>query len=610
MTADQLRQKFITFFESKGHKRIPSASLVPENDPTVLFTTAGMHPLIPFLLGEPHPAGKRLVNVQRCIRTGDIDLVGDDTHLTFFEMLGNWSLGDSDAADGIGAGYWKEEAIQWSWEFLTKELKLDPTRLFVTCFAGDKDAPKDTESAEIWNRQPGFDQSHLGFLGKEDNWWGPAGQTGPCGPDTEMFYQVNTTEDDRPGNIDWPKGKYVEIWNDVFMQYNKTADGKFEPLKQKNVDTGMGVERTLTVLQTVNSVYETDLFSNDVAFLLDRSKEKNEKSIRIILDHFKAAVFLIADGIIPSNKEQGYVLRRLIRKWVREVMRVGIYFKSNENTNIDQVLLDRLVNKYSSTYPLLIEKKEEILSVISKEHNKFKRTLDNGLKILIKELHTLGIYGVGMYGKAQFGKGKFSGKVAFDLYQSYGFPRELIEDELGKIPINDDEWKAEEQKHQELSRSGGAQKFAGGLADHSTEVIRMHTATHLLHQALRDVLGDHVFQKGSNITKERLRFDFTHPTKMTDEEKQMVEQIVNEKIKAAIPVERKVLPLEEGRKLGAIGLFGEKYGETVSVYTIGDYSKEFCGGPHVTNTREIGTFKIKKEEAVSAGVRRIKAIVQ
>lgn len=582
MTANELRSKYLEFFKGKDHTVIPSASLIPQYFSTANFTTAGMHPLVPFLLGENHPAGKKLVNCQRCIRTGDIDLVGDDTHLTFFEMLGNWSFGD----------YWKKKAIEWSWEFLTgkKWLALDPKRIYVTCFAGDADAPKDEESASVWERV-GVPRERIAFLGKDDNWWGPVEQTGPCGPDTEMFYQVNTTEDERPNGADWPKGKYVEIWNDVFMQYNKTAEGKFEPLQQRNVDTGMGLERTLAVLEKVDSVFQTDVFRKMLETIRQDARTYSEKSARIIADHVKAAVFLIADGIIPSNKDQGYVLRRLIRKSIREAKRIGLPAAS----------LDDLVIKVGdiykgTTYPQLLVKTGGAptnLHVFAEERDKFLATIDKGLKMLQKETAS---------------KKTISAKVAFDVYQTYGFPKELIEEESGQH-IDEGEWEGAEKEHKNISRKGFEQKFKGGLADHSEMVVRMHTATHLLHQALKDVLGPHVAQKGSNITAERLRFDFVHPKKMTSEELGKVEDIVNQKVSEAIPVEKKILPLAEARKLGATGLFGEKYGETVSVYIIGNYSKEFCGGPHVQNTKEVGKFKILKEEAVSAGVRRIKAVV-
>ncbi len=604
MTADDLRKKYLDFFVSKGHAVIPSASLVPENDPTVLFTTAGMHPLVPFLLGEPHPAGKRLVNYQRCVRTGDIDLVGDDTHLTFFEMLGNWSLGDKASPDGIGeAGYFKKEAIEWSWEFLTskKWLGLDPAKLSVSVFAGDSDAPRDEESASVW-KSVGVPEDRLYYFSKEKNWWGPAGQTGPCGPDTEMFFDTGKPCTLRePGTCD-PScdcGRYVEIWNDVFMQYNKTAEGRFEPLKQKNVDTGMGLERTLAVLTGAGSIYETDLFSPFLKELKARSTAYNEGSARIIADHLRCAAFLICDGVLPSNKDQGYVLRRLIRKYVRECRKIGL-----QDFELDEQLMV-LTRLYGEAYPTLQSDSERIVGELQKEADKFSVTLSKGNKYLEKEVSKI------------TSSPKLSGQIAFDLYQTYGFPPEITFEILTKEKGVELEWymfdslyKDYLKQHQDRSRKGAEQKFAGGLADHSERVVRMHTATHLLHQALRDVLGDHVAQKGSNITSERLRFDFTHPSKVTSEELKKVEERVNEKVRDALIVTRKVIPLSEARKLGAIGLFGEKYGDTVSVYLIGDYSKEFCGGPHVKNTKEVGKFRILKEEAVSAGIRRIKAIVE
>ena len=610
MTANELRQKYIDFFKGKGHALIPSASLIPENDPTVLFTTAGMHPLVPFLLGESHPAGKRLVSCQRCIRTGDIDLVGDDTHLTFFEMLGNWSLGD----------YWKKEAIEWSWEFLTSKqwLGLDPSRLFITCFAGDTDAPKDDESADIW-RSVGVADNHIAFLGKDDNWWGPAGQTGPCGPDTEMFYQVNTEEDERPGNAQWPKGKYVEIWNDVFMQYNKTADGRFEPLKQKNVDTGMGVERTLLVLNKKKSAYEVSPLVDIINFIKKKTAVADEMHFKILADHIRTSVFLIADGVLPSNKEQGYVLRRLLRKVIRYCDRLNFQFEYIPN------VIELITNYYNTAYPHVEEKKMEAIEVFRNEESRFSATLKKGLRELeklVRAKETQEQYLIADDNRNNFGSksedfiNAISGEDAFNLYQTYGIPPDLLQEEFAHYGMFFHEaefnsaFENAQKRHQDLSRKGAEQKFKGGLADHSERVVRMHTATHLLHQALRDVLGNHVHQKGSNITAERLRFDFTHPQKVTAEELKKVEAIVNEKVAAAVPVEKKVLSLEEARKLGAIGLFGEKYGETVSVYTVGDYSKEFCGGPHVTNTKEVGPFSILKEEAVSAGVRRIKATVK
>jgi alanyl-tRNA synthetase len=598
MNAHELRHKYLEFFKSKGHVVIPSAPLVPANDPTVLFTTAGMHPLVPFLMGETHPAGKRLVSVQRCIRTGDIDDVGDDTHLTFFEMLGNWSLGD----------YFKKEAIEWSWEFLTSStwLGLNADRISVTVFTGDADAPRDDESAQVW-QSLGMPKERIYYYGKADNWWGPAGQTGPCGPDTEMFFDTGKVCPKGKGEACEPNcgcGRFVEIWNNVFMQYHKTADGKFEPLKQPNVDTGMGVERTLAVVNGQDSVYQTEMLAPFMDVIRQNSVDADEKSLRIIIDHIKAAVFLIADGVVPSNKERGYVLRRLIRKSVRLAQAIKL-----QPGTLDE-LQQEIINLYNDAYPELFTDPDHNIQVLDTEVEKFAKTLGKGLKIFKKELESLSILDVGRLDSIILDKAEFSGIIAFDLYQTYGFPKELILEELKGIPINEAEWQQAESAHKSLSRQGAEQKFAGGLADHSDRVVRMHTATHLLHQALNDVLGSHVQQRGSNITDERLRFDFTHTQKVTPEELKQVEQIVNDKIIAAIPVEKRIISLAEARAMGATGLFGEKYGETVSVYLIGDYSKEFCGGPHVTNTKEVGHFKIQKEEASSAGIRRIKATVE
>ncbi|MCX6731431.1 MAG: alanine--tRNA ligase [Candidatus Parcubacteria bacterium] len=544
MTADELRKKFLEFFQNKGHKIIPGASLIPENDPTVLFTTAGMHPLVPFLLGEKHPAGNRLVSVQKCIRTGDIDEVGDDVHLTFFEMLGNWSLGDPDAPDGVGAGYWKKEAIEWSWEFLTSEkwLGFDKNKISVSVFAGDKDAPFDKESFEIW-KSLGLSEEKIARLPKKDNWWGPAGQTGPCGPDTEIFFEG------------------VEIWNDVFMEYNKNANGLYEPLKQKNVDTGMGLERTLAVLNGQKSVYETELFEPLI--------KENTKAARIIADHIKAAVFILAEGIEPSNIGRGYVLRRLIRRAVRYGYKSGL---------IDEII---------KIYPELEKNRNFITEQLTREQEKFEKTLDRGLK--------------------EFEKGA----DPFILFSTYGFPIELTE-ELAKekgVKIDLEKFNEQMRVHQELSRTASAGMFKSGLADHSEQVVKYHTASHLLLAALRRVLGENVVQKGSNITAERLRLDFSHSQKMTEEEIKKTEDLVNEKIKENIPVVCEEMSLEEAKEKGAMGMFKNKYGEKVKVYTIGDFSKEICGGPHVQNTGELGHFKITKEEASSSGIRRIKAVL-
>ncbi len=594
ITANELRQKYLDFFKSKGHTIIPSASLIPENDPTVLFTTAGMHPLVPYLLGEKHPGGKRLVSCQKCIRTGDIDEVGDDVHLTFFEMLGNWSLGD----------YWKEDAIKWSFEFLTKDLGLSKDKIAISCFVGEKEnnIEKDEESAKLWQEQ-GIPKERIVFLGRSDNWWGPAGQTGPCGPDTEMFYWSGKEFAPKVFN---PQDKHwVEIWNDVFMQYNKTIDGKYEPLKQKNVDTGMGLERTLAVLNGKESVYDTELFLpiiNEIEKLSNKKYNTQQKEFRIIADHIKAVVFIIGDprGIKPSNIGQGYVVRRLIRRAIRYGRLVGI--KDDLVVPIAEVV----ISSFKDIYPELQQNKKFIVDELKIEEKKFALTLEKGLKKFNEYIK--------IYWNKKLMEKVLPGRVTFDLYQSYGFPFEMTKEiakEKGlKVHIEDFERKLKE--HQEASRTASAGKFKGGLADNSEIVVKYHTATHLLHKALRDVLGEHVSQKGSNLTAERLRFDFSHPQKMTPDEIAKVEKIVNEKIKEDLPVHFEMLSVEEAKKKGAMSLFEEKYaklGNKVKVYFIGDYSAEICGGPHVEHTGQIGKFKIIKEEAVSAGVRRIKAIV-
>jgi len=579
MKAKELKEKYLEFFKSKGHKIIESASLIPENDPTVLFTTAGMHPLVPFILGQPHPLGKRIANVQKCIRTGDIDSVGDDVHLTFFEMLGNWSFGD----------YFKKEAIEWSFEFLTskKWLNIPIKKLAVTCFAGDKDAPRDNEAVNSWIKL-GIPRERIAFLPKEDNFWGPAGQTGPCGPCTEMFYWI---DGDAPKVFD-PKNKgWVEIWNDVFMEYNKTKEGKYELLKQKNVDTGMGVERTIAILQGKKSVYDTELFLPIINKIKSLAKNYNKKSARIITDHLKAATFILGDDkhIEPSNVEQGYVLRRLIRKAIRHGSLLGI------NKNFTKEIAKEVIKIYKDDYQELERNEEFIFSQLEAEEKRFKLTLENGLKI---------------FGKL---KGKLiSGRDAFLLYQSYGFPIELTK-ELAKekgMEIDEDGFDEEFKKHQKISRIGAEKKFKSGLADTSEQTTRLHTATHLLNEALRKIIDKNIEQRGSNITPERLRFDFNFDRKLTPEEIKKVEDEVNKRIKEGLKVERLEMTLEEAKRLGAQALFTEKYGGKVSVYKINNYSIEVCTGPHVKNTSEIGKFKIVKEEAISAGVRRIKAVVE
>jgi len=611
----ELKTLYLEFFKQKNHKVIPNATLIPEEDPTVLFTTAGMHPLVRFLLGQPHPLGKRLVNVQKCLRTDDIDEIGDNSHLTFFEMLGNWSLGD----------YFKKEAIEWSFEFLTKQLGLDKDRLYVSVFAGDKDAPRDEESTKIWQKM-GIPKERIFYLPKKDNWWGPAGQTGPCGPDIEMFYDTGEKPCSKDCKPSCSCGKYFEIWNDVFMQYNKTADGRYELLKQKNVDTGMGVERTAVVLQNKKNVYEIDTIKPIVEKIkeiadLKKLNEKQEKSVRIITDHIRASTFILAENIEPSNKDRGYILRRLLRRCIRHGKIIGM------QKEFLSELAKLVIDIHKKDYPQLEKKKKFILDEIAKEEEKFRSTLENGLKIFEEEFKTLWINHLEP-GPARAGKFQFSGKKAFLLYQSYGFPIELTREHLKEkiiekceekginqnvsdlkfIDVDMKEFYEEFKKHQELSRIGAEKMFKGGLADTSVETTKLHTATHLLNEALRRVLKKKdIMQKGSNITAERLRFDFNFDRKLTEEELKQVEKIVNEQIKKGLPVKREEMTLEEAKKRGAQAVFEQKYGEKVSVYSIGDFSKEICGGPHVKNTKELGRFEIIKEEAVAAGMRRIKA---
>lgn len=595
MTADELRQMYLKFFEGKGHTVISGSSLIPQNDPTVLFTTAGMHPLVPYLLGEPHPAGKRLCNYQKCIRTGDIDEVGDAMHLTFFEMLGNWSLGD----------YFKEDAIAWSFEFLTSKeyLGFNRNRLFVTVFEGNDSVPMDQESVEIWKKL-GIPEERIFALSMEDNWWGPAGQTGPCGPDTEMF--IDTSQpvcgpDCRPG---CSCGKYFEIWNDVFMQYEKTADGKYVRLKQHNVDTGMGVERTIAILQGRNSVFETELFMPIIDVISSKSgKSMHEnkemaRAFRVIADHLRSSVFILGDeqGITPANLGQGYVLRRLIRRSIRYAKKLGL------EVGFSRPVVECVIGNYEHIYPELAENRERILSELVGEEEKFDKTLNRGMSELAKVLDQMKAHGQTV----------LSGRMAFRLYDTCGFPLEFTEEICHERDFSIDRKGFDKafEKHKEISKQGADKAFKGGLADSSEATTRLHTATHLLHRSLQIVLGDHVKQKGSNITSERLRFDFSHPAKMTSEEMRKVEDLVNEAIKKKLPIEVETMSLEEARNVGATALFAGKYGEQVKVYSIGDFSKEVCGGPHVKNTGELGNFKIKKEEASSAGVRRIRAALE
>jgi alanyl-tRNA synthetase len=595
MTGSELRRKYIDFFKGKGHAEISGKSLIPENDPTVLFTTAGMHPLVPYILGEPHPAGKRLVDCQKCVRTDDIDEVGDTAHLTFFEMLGNWSLGD----------YFKEDAIAFSFEFLTspKWLGFPPDRLSVTVFAGDAEVPPDHEAAKAW-KSVGIPENRIHFLGRKDNWWGPAGQTGPCGPDTEMFIdtlQPACGPDCKPG---CHCGKYIEVWNDVFMQYNKTAEGTYLPLAQKTVDTGMGVDRTLAMFQGKKSVFETELFWPVIERLQEISGKKYgaepvlDMSFRIIADHLRSSVFIIGDdrGVKPSNVGQGYILRRLIRRAIRHARKLGM-----EGGFLGPLSM-KVAAIYEDFYPELHERAAMISEELTMEEGRFSDTLQKGEHEFEKLLPNL------MKNPQKI----IPGRVAFRLYDTYGFPIEITEELAREHGMSVDRKGFEEafEKHQELSKAGAEKTFKGGLADHSEMTTKLHTATHLLHQALRTVLGPHVAQKGSNITVERLRFDFVHQKPMTEEEVRKTESIVREQITRDLPVSMEIMTLEQARAAGAIALFGEKYEEKVKVYTIGDFSKEVCGGPHVERTGTLGKFVIQKEQSSSAGVRRIRAVLE
>ena len=592
MTSGELRSMWLNFFKSKGHAVIPSASVIPENDPTVLFTTAGMHPLVPYLLGSKHPAGTRLTDVQKCIRTGDIDEVGDASHLTFFEMLGNWSLGD----------YFKKEMIAWSWEFLTSPeyLGLDKDKLAFTVFEGEGDIPRDDEAANYW-MENGVKKENIYFLPREHNWWGPAGQTGPCGPDTEMFI----IKDQPPCGPDCSPacscGRFLEIWNDVFMQYNKTADGQYVPMAKKNVDTGMGLERTVCTLNGCKTVYETDAFTNIIAKISELSgkhyddDEATTKAFRIVADHLRTSTFIMGDprGVSPSNVDQGYVLRRLIRRAVRFGMELGM--PEGFTAEIGKVV----INQYAEIYPELKQNENFVLEQFKLEETRFARTLRQGEREFEKAVSRMGENKV------------IDGVVAFNLYATYGFPIEMTR-ELAKehgLTVDEAGFEKHFAEHQKSSHAGAEQRFKGGLADSSAQSARLHTATHLLHAALRRVLGDEVAQKGSNITPERLRFDFSFGRKVTKDELAQVEALVNEWIKADVPVVMTETTVEDAKKEGAIGLFESKYGERVRMYTMGEYSKEICGGPHASHTGELVSFKILKEESSSAGVRRIKAVI-
>ena len=649
ITANELRAMFLNFFQEKGHKLIPSASVIPENDPTVLFTTAGMHPLVPYLMGQKHPMGTRLTDVQKCIRTGDIDEVGDMSHLTFFEMLGNWSLGD----------YFKKEMIPWSWEFLTSEkyLGLPKDQLAFTVFEGDEDCPRDEEAANLW-RSCGVKDDHLFYLPKAHNWWGPAGVTGPCGPDTEMFMIVK-----KPCGPDCSPachcGAYLEIWNDVFMQYNKQADGTFIPLAQKNVDTGMGLERTICVLTGKKSVYETDLFAGILSKIAELSgknygdDEETTKAFRIISDHMRTATFILGDprAVTPSNVDQGYILRRLIRRAVRFGMSLNM--PAGFTAEIAKVIIDQ----YKEVYPELGANRDFVLEQLLLEEDRFQKTLKQGMKEFDKVLANISrtrdvadqlltaqdpvALGKEMIEKHQLrpspdmvpvidqvnagnaegvrkaaqtlkdGLSVMDGRSAFRLYDTYGFPIELTV-EMAKehdLTVDENDFAERFKQHQQTSHAGAEQRFKGGLADHNVQTACLHTATHLLQAALRKVLGDEVHQKGSNITAERLRFDFTFGRKVTPEELQEVETLVNQAIQAAVPIKKEEMTVAEAKSQGAMGLFESKYGDRVSVYTMGSFSKEICGGPHAVNTGDLVSFKIQKEESSSAGVRRIKAVI-
>ncbi|MBR7124337.1 MAG: alanine--tRNA ligase [Candidatus Methanomethylophilaceae archaeon] len=586
MEADKLRDEFINFFKSKGHAQIGSASLIPENDPTVLFTTAGMHPLVPYLLGEKHPMGKRLVDFQKCIRTGDIDEVGDYSHLTFFEMLGNWSLGD----------YFKEESIAFSYEFLTKHLGFTNDQLAVTAFAGEEGIPRDEETAAIWKKH-GMKDDQIFFYGREDNWWGPAGVTGPCGPDTEIFFDNGQPKCGPDCGPSCHCGKYTEIWNNVFMQYFKNDKGEFEPLAQKNVDTGMGLERICCITEGKKSVYDTSLFTGIISELEDISGRKYEgdaiRDFRIIADHLRAATFILGDGVVPAKVGQGYILRRLIRRAARNMSKLGY----------DDIFMDRVCAKicdqYGPAYPELSREKENICRNIRAEEEKFHATLVKGLRRFNE-----------MVGNAGDSK-VMDGELVFRLYDTFGFPVELTAELAAEkgLTVDMDDFQNRFRTHQEKSRAGSEQTFKGGLADNSEETTKLHTATHLLNAALRELIDPNIRQKGSNITADRLRFDFNFDRKLTPEELKSIEAFVNDAIQRNIPVVCEEMPIDEAKASGAIGVFDDKYGAIVKVYKIGDVSAELCGGPHVANTGDIQGFKIKKEESSAAGVRRIKAVV-
>lgn len=582
MKAIDIRNKYLNFFEKHGHKLIPSAPLIPENDPSVLFNTAGMQPLVPYLLGQKHPEGTRLTDYQKCLRTNDIDEVGDNRHLTYFEMLGNWSLGD----------YFKEESIKMSYEFLTKELGIPSEKISVTCFAGDDDCPRDTVSAEAW-KKAGILEDHIYYYGKDDNWW-IAGEEGPCGPDTEMFYDTGKEPCSDHCEPSCDCGKYVEIWNNVFMEYFKDKNG-YSKLKQKNVDTGLGLERMAMLLQGKKTPFDTEIFEPVMKKLTELSKKDNIESKRIVAEHLRSSIMIISDGGKPSNVDRGYILRRLIRRMIRHINKLEI----DLNSLGDLIYLN--IDTLNELYPDLEANKEMIKSVIIEEKDKFVKTLAKGEKEFFKEISSIKEKNINV----------LPGSMVFRLYDTYGFPPEVTK-ELAKengFGIDMKEFDRLFEAHQQKSRAGSEQKFKGGLAEQNEETIAYHTATHLLNAALKKVLGNDTHQKGSNITTERMRFDFNCDHKLTDEEKAKIEEIVNDWIKAGLDVKCEEMKKEDAVKSGAECMFIEKYPDIVTVYTIGDISKELCGGPHVKNTSELGKFKIKKEEASSSGIRRIKAVL-
>ena len=583
MKAIDIRNKYLNFFEKNGHKVIPSAPLIPENDPSVLFNTAGMQPLVPYLLGQKHPEGTRLTDYQKCVRTNDIDEVGDNRHLTYFEMLGNWSLGD----------YFKEESIKMSYEFLTKELNIPSEKISVTCFAGDEDCSKDEETAKYW-KENGIPEERIFYFGKEDNWW-IAGEEGPCGPDTEMFYDTGKPKCSPECNPSCDCGKYVEIWNNVFMEYYKNSDGTYSKLKQKNVDTGLGLERMTMLLQGKETPFDTELFKPVMDKLEELQNVDLIDSRRIVAEHLRSSIMIISDGGRPSNVDRGYVLRRLIRRATRHLNKLQVDLDEFEN------IIDLYIDTLYEMYPELDTNRNLIKNVIIEEKNKFMKTLSNGEKEFYKQASRI----------KESGKDIIDGKTVFKLYDTFGFPPEVTKElaEENGLRIDLEEFDRLFKEHQEKSRAGASQKFKGGLADQSEETIKYHTATHLLNAALKIVLGPDTHQRGSNITAERMRFDFDCDHKMTDEEKQKTEEIVNNWIMEGLDVKCEEMKKEEAIESGAECMFIEKYPDIVTVYTIGNVSKELCGGPHVKNTRELGTFKIKKEEASSAGIRRIKAIL-